>query len=190
MPIENFSGNPISSTYQRVVQTDGTYLGDGTGSLLSFINVTSSYAATASFAQNVNFTTRTVNTVLATEGQTVFTIPTGSDFLDVFINGAKLTTSEYTASGSILTIGSACELLDEVSSILYYNTSIVNLPTAYITKHDFSGSYSYCGRAVYGTVEAAPGWTISRIEILIDGTTDTKSATNVAWTDRYVVIYS
>lgn len=35
MPIENFSGNPISSTYQRVVQTDGTYLADGTGSILN-----------------------------------------------------------------------------------------------------------------------------------------------------------
>lgn len=190
MSIQNFAGNPISSTYQRVVQTDGTYLADGTGSLLNLIYVTSSQALTASFAGNVNFTTRTVNTVLASEGQTLFTIPTGSDFLDVFINGAKLTTSEYTVSGSNLTIASACEVLDEVSSILYYNTSIVNLPSEYITKHDFSGSYSYCGRAVYGTTEAAPGWTISRIEILVDGTTDTKMATNVAWTNRYIVIYS
>ena len=50
MPIENFSGNPISSTYQRVVQTDGTYLGDGTGSIINNLEITASYALTASYA--------------------------------------------------------------------------------------------------------------------------------------------
>ena len=34
MAIENFEGKNIQDTFQRVVQTDGTRLADGTGSLL------------------------------------------------------------------------------------------------------------------------------------------------------------
>jgi hypothetical protein len=42
--IANFSASAISDTYQRVVQTDGVYLADGTGSILQILNVTASYA--------------------------------------------------------------------------------------------------------------------------------------------------
>lgn len=42
--IANFSASAISDTYQRVVQTDGVYLADGTGSLLNILNITASYA--------------------------------------------------------------------------------------------------------------------------------------------------
>ncbi len=42
--IANFSASAISDTYQRIVQTDGVYLADGTGSILNIINVTASYA--------------------------------------------------------------------------------------------------------------------------------------------------
>ena len=35
MAISNFTGENIESTYQRVVQTDGTLFADGTGSLLT-----------------------------------------------------------------------------------------------------------------------------------------------------------
>jgi len=61
MSIANFSGSSISNTYQRVVQTDGTYLADGTGSIISLLNITSSiaisssysnYAVTASYLEN------------------------------------------------------------------------------------------------------------------------------------------
>ena len=34
MAIQDFTGKNIQDTYQRVVQTDGTNLADGTGSLL------------------------------------------------------------------------------------------------------------------------------------------------------------
>jgi len=47
MPIQTLAGNPISSTYQKVVQTDGTYLADGTGSILQTLNITASYASNA-----------------------------------------------------------------------------------------------------------------------------------------------
>src|SRR6056300_948332 len=149
----DFTGQLIQDTYQRVTQYSGSYLYTGTGSLITDLNLTSSQALTASFAENVNLTTRSIYTLIASQSQTDFTIATGSDFLDVFINGALLIPSEYSVSGSQLTVNSFCDANDEVNVLLYYNTSIIDLPAEYTTKHDFSGSYSYCGRAVYGTSE-------------------------------------
>jgi len=39
MAITTFSGSSISDTYQRLVQTDGTLLADGTGSILNNLNL-------------------------------------------------------------------------------------------------------------------------------------------------------
>lgn len=57
-------------------------------------------------------------------------------------------------------------------------------------EHDWQDPYDYCGVAPIGTTTAMPLWTITRIEVFLDGTTDVKSATNVAWDDRYIVIYT
>ena len=48
MAISDFTGKNIKDTYPRIVQTDGTNLADGTGSL--FTPVSSSHAITASYA--------------------------------------------------------------------------------------------------------------------------------------------
>lgn len=55
-------------------------------------------------------------------------------------------------------------------------------------KHDFN-IYSYCGKASATALELDPVWTINRIEILEDGTTILKTATNVSWTNRYTHTY-
>jgi len=56
--------------------------------------------------------------------------------------------------------------------------------------HDFVAPYSYCGTAYLGTPTSTPTWTIYRIQVANDGSTTIQSATNVAWTDRYIVIYT
>jgi hypothetical protein len=61
---------------------------------------------------------------------------------------------------------------------------------ALIRRHDYVDPYSYCGVAPSGSLESANVWDITRIEIFISGTVDQKSATNVAWDDRYIVIYT
>ncbi len=43
----DFTGQDIETTYQRVLQTDGQFVYDGTGSLVNLIN-TSSFATTGS----------------------------------------------------------------------------------------------------------------------------------------------
>lgn len=134
---------------------------------------------------------RTVDTYLATEGQTTFAITADPfDFLDVFVNGARLISSEYTISGSDIVLSSAAELNDEIIIISFYSATLAELPKEYILHHDFVSPYSYCGRAVVGSLDDQSVWTITRIEIFDDGSTDVKSATNVKWIDRYIIIYT
>ena len=59
-----------------------------------------------------------------------------------------------------------------------------------IARHDFSGSYSYCGTAPTGSLESDPAWNIARIQISTAGNTTTQYAYNVAWTTRYTAIYT
>ena len=55
-------------------------------------------------------------------------------------------------------------------------------------RHDFN-TYSYCGKAPAGKGESELVWTISRIEVLEDGTTNKVTLENVAWSNRYNLNY-
>ena len=55
---------------------------------------------------------------------------------------------------------------------------------------DYSGSYSYQGSAPSGSSVSSSVWNISRVEVFISGTVDTKNAFNVAWSNRYIASYS
>lgn len=74
--------------------------------------------------------TRTITEVLATAGQTVFTANGGYTvgYLDVFVNGVQLQTSDYTASnGSTVTLGAPCALNDDVRLVAWGTFSTSNL---------------------------------------------------------------
>jgi hypothetical protein len=58
------------------------------------------------------------------------------------------------------------------------------------TRHDYVAPYSYCGKAVSGSLDSADVWTITRINIATNGTTTTAQAINVAWTDRLTATYT
>jgi hypothetical protein len=52
----DFTGQNIENTYQRVLQTDGTTLYDGTGSLFIVVtSISSSLTSTASFIDGGTF---------------------------------------------------------------------------------------------------------------------------------------
>ena len=65
----------------------------------------------------------------------------------------------------------------------------------YIRRSDFTGSidpninYLYCGQAESGSAESTTVWEITRLTISSSGATTPNSASNVAWTDRYIVTY-
>ena len=55
MSQDNFTGQYVSSTYQRLLQLsdNGNYITNGTGSVVQLIGVTSSYALTASYVPGI-----------------------------------------------------------------------------------------------------------------------------------------
>lgn len=64
-----------------------------------------------------------------------------------------------------------------------------SVATTFERRHDFVYPFSYCGRAVAGSSEAASVWEITRLNT--SGSVDTiASASNAAWSNRYSVIYS
>ena len=50
MALPDLTGQQIQDTYQRVLQTDGSILYDGTGSIINTLPITASHALTASYA--------------------------------------------------------------------------------------------------------------------------------------------
>lgn len=58
-----------------------------------------------------------------------------------------------------------------------------------IKRHDYQPPYSYCGIAPTGTSVNNNNWSIARIEIFLDGSTEIKRATG-SWNNRLTLIYS
>ena len=68
-------------------------------------------------------TLRTTQTTNAANGQTTFNFNYNTDFLDVFINGVKLTSSEYTASNGTSVVLSTPAFINDVVELHSYNTT-------------------------------------------------------------------
>lgn len=60
----------------------------------------------------------------------------------------------------------------------------------YTRRSDFVTDTNYFGSALTGSSESANVWKIYKIVVSSAGTTTKLSATNVAWTNRYIVIYT
>ena len=60
----------------------------------------------------------------------------------------------------------------------------------YERRSDFSDPFLYCGSAEIGASESSSIWKIIRITINSSGSTLSESANNVAWTNRYTLIYT
>jgi hypothetical protein len=82
-------------------------------------------------------------------------------------------------------------------SLVYYNPTTSQLtyggPPPALEKelrHDFTSPYSYCAQADLGSSESANVWSIKRIEVYSDGSTQVRSALNVSWTGRYSHTYT
>lgn len=60
----------------------------------------------------------------------------------------------------------------------------------YTRLSDFQDPYLYLGYAFVGTNISSPNWFITRLTINLDGSVITQTASNVAWSNRYSVIYT
>ena len=110
MAVQDFTGKNIQNTYQRVVQTDGTNLADGTGSLLPISfngnNVTINGSLTAT---EYSVTSSVTNVIFQQQsGSTIFGDTTDDTHLftgSLNITGSTNTIGHITSSGIISASG-------------------------------------------------------------------------------------
>ena len=135
-------------------------------------------------------TTRYVSTFSATEGQTVFTtvqpLPVG--YFDVYLNGVKI--NSFTSTDYTITLDEASILGDIIDIVSYNVLSLTSRDTRRNATDSVDSNINYCGVAPADSLEIEDVWTIYKIVVANDGGVATTSATDVAWTDREIIIYT
>ena len=148
---ENYGGNSIeyggsvsvgsTLTVQNFVINGTVSAESSTGQNGQYLQSTGVGVTWASFP-----TLRTTNTFSATSGQTSFNVNYNVGFIDVYINGVRLTDSDYTASnGTSVVLNESC-YGGEVVDIIAYNTTSTSgsgsrsgISTEYQTLNDVLG---------------------------------------------------
>jgi len=95
---------------------------------LTINGVTYDLTANRTWTVGVNPSAREIETFIATSGQTTFTVTGGYTvgLVDVFINGVRLTSSDYTATNGttvVLTVGT---MVGNIVDIIKYTSGLVN----------------------------------------------------------------
>ena len=99
MAIQDFTGKNIQDTYQRVVQTDGTNLADGTGSLLPISFNGNNVIISGSLTAQTYVVSESI--IAVTSGSTMF--GNSSDDTHTF-KGAVTASGNISASGELIGI--------------------------------------------------------------------------------------
>jgi hypothetical protein len=100
------------------------YYKDAAGTVKSISGSSSGLPAGSAGAQ-----ARSVHEVIATNGQTIFTIPGGYPvgFIDVVLNGSTLLSFDYTATNGISVIlAEPCTIGDSLRFVTYFAQSLTN----------------------------------------------------------------
>ena len=98
MAVNNFTGKNIQDTYQRVVQTDGINLADGTGSLLPISFNGNNVIISGSLSATEYIVTSSVTNV-------IFQQQSGSTIFGDSVDDTHSFTGSITASGGISATG-------------------------------------------------------------------------------------
>ena len=100
--------------------------------------------------------TRTVNRYVATQSQTLFpasgTISYSVGYLDVYLNGSRLDTTEFTASnGTTVTLGTGASANDIVELVAFTNVSLTNVTVVNDTSPQLGGNLDLNSNNITGT---------------------------------------
>ena len=113
----NFKTTGIS-TFEGSIQFDSTIkVGGSTGTNGNYLKSTGSGVAWDSFPS-----LRTRQTFTASSGQTTFNFAYTVGFLDVYVNGIKLTDSEFTATNGASTVLAVGCFVGDIVELVAYNT--------------------------------------------------------------------
>jgi len=100
--------------------------------------------------------TRTVNRYVATQSQTLFpasgTISYSVGYLDVYLNGSRLDTTEFTATnGTTVTLGTGASANDVVELVAFTNVSLTNVTVVNDTSPQLGGNLDLNSNNITGT---------------------------------------
>lgn len=124
----------------------------GTGNIsVRYLGIPASGVTTTAYRTQTEFT--------ATAGQTSFSVPSYTvGYIDVYRNGAKLGTADFTAStGTTVVLASACNAGDLVQTVSFYVSSVLNAIPA--TAGAVNSTYIATGAV--GTAQIASSPTIT-----------------------------
>jgi hypothetical protein len=112
--------NGVRLTSADFTATNGTTVvlttGTGVNNIVDVIKYTSAFTASSALRQVTYFT--------ATAGQTTFTVSYTPGLVDVFYNGSKLASSEYTASNGTTVVLTNAAVLNDTLEIIAYAYSV------------------------------------------------------------------
>jgi hypothetical protein len=112
--------NGVRLTSADFTATDGSTVvlatGTGAGNIVDVIKYTSAFTASSALRQVSYFT--------ATAGQTSFTVSYTPGLVDIFYNGSKLASSEYTASNGTSIVLSSGAALNDIIEVVAYAYSV------------------------------------------------------------------
>jgi len=194
MAVAPANTSSVLVTITGVVQDPSTYAVSGTTLTFSQAppsgsdNISVRYLGIpASGVANTAY--RTVTNYTATAGQTSFTVPSYTvGYIDVYRNGVRLASTDYTASsGTTIILNNGCALGDTVTTESFYVSSILNAIPA--TAGAINSTYLSSGLTLASPTITNPtisnptiSGTPTGVGVLTSGTAVSASSTSVDFT--------
>ena len=159
------TGNLVSEN-NIFVDITNDRVGIGSTQPTSTLNVAGIVSATSFYGDGSNLSgisggggsssTRTVNRYVATQNQTLFppsgTISYSVGYLDVYLNGSRLDTTEFTASnGTTVTLGTGASANDVVELVAFTNVGITSVTILDDTTPQLGGNLDLNSKDITGT---------------------------------------
>jgi hypothetical protein len=106
----------------NIITGSGTTIIDFVGSAISIITAS---AGVATVTVERSAFTRTTTAFTATEGQTIFTVNYDPGYIDVYVNGVRLTAAEYTATnGTTVVLSTGATAGDTIDITVYQDEGL------------------------------------------------------------------
>ena len=151
------------------IQSGGVNITTGIITTLNFVGTAVSTITNSSGLVEINVKagqfTRGTSTFTATAGQTSFSVNYTPNFIDVFLNGVKLTSSEFTATnGTSIVLTDAAFVDDIIDVVVFQNSGLFDSSkwSAIDINNPVSGNiYKLNGNVGIGTTNATSKLTVS-----------------------------
>ena len=161
-------GGSVSEAFKTIaVSGQSDVVADGATDTLTFVAGSNMTITTNASGDSITFassasggggssSTRTVNRYVATQSQTLFpasgTISYSVGYLDVYLNGSRLDTTEFTATnGTTVTLGTGASANDVVELVAFTNVSLTDVTVVNDTSPQLGGNLDLNSNNITGT---------------------------------------